>query len=122
MVESSDAACRVYQSAPLNKFMKPTPQISSNHDRLRKDSRAADRRFPLTDYSFQTAAETLDSPAAVANKGMAELRSFRKVSRDFFGSEMTRDCVAEAMFFAWMSCVAAWPIGIAIHQLTRWMI
>jgi hypothetical protein len=102
--------------------MKPTPQISSNHDHLRKDGRTAHRHLPLTDYSFQTIAETLRSPAAVGNKGVAELRSFRKVSRDFFGSEMTRDCVAEGLFFAWISCVAAWPIGIAIHQLTRWMI
>jgi hypothetical protein len=53
---------------------------------------------------------------------MAELRTFRKVSRDFLGAEMTRDYVAEALFFVSMTCVAAWPVGIVIHQLTRWMI
>jgi hypothetical protein len=97
--------------------MKPTPQLSSNqralHDR---------RSFPITDYSFQSTAETVAQPSAISAKGVSELRTFRKVSNEFFGVEANRDYLAEAILFVCISCVAAWPIVIAIHQLTRWMI
>jgi hypothetical protein len=102
--------------------MKPTPQINSDYH-LRRDKRVTDQgSFPLTDYEFQTTAKTLGSCSAVAKQGMAELRTFRNVSRDFFDVEMTRDYVTEALLFVSMSCAAAWPLGVMIHQLTRWMI
>ncbi|MEY2527089.1 MAG: hypothetical protein QOE73_1860 [Verrucomicrobiota bacterium] len=122
MVESTDAARRVYQSAPTNKFMKPTPQIDPDYH-LRRDGQVTDHRsFPATDYGFQSSVETLGCSTAVATQGMAELRTFRKVSRDFFRAEATRDYVTEALLFVLMSCAAAWPMGVTIHQLTRWTI
>lgn len=101
--------------------MKPTSQISSD-SRLRSDSQAtSSRSFPLTDYSFKSTAEAVTA-SAIAEKGITELRTFRKISCDFFRTEMSRDYVIEAVFFAWISCVAAWPMAIVIHQLTRWVI
>jgi hypothetical protein len=35
---------------------------------------------------------------------------------------MTWDYVAEAFFFVAIIGVTSWPLGIVIHQLTRWMI
>jgi hypothetical protein len=122
VVELTDAARRVYQSAPLNKFMKPTPQISSDDRRTRSDSPAtSSRSFPLTDYSFKSTADAVTA-SAIAQKGITELRTFRKISREFFAAEMSRDNVAEGVFFIWISFVAAWPMAIVIHQLTHWMI
>lgn len=60
--------------------------------------------------------------SAISEKGVSELRTFRKVSKEFFGVEAGRDYIAEAILFVCISCVAAWPIAIAIHQLTRWTI
>ena len=51
-----------------------------------------------------------------------ELHTFRDISNKFFGGEATIDFVAESILFAWITCIAAWPIGLAIYQLTRWTI
>jgi hypothetical protein len=103
--------------------MKPTPQVSPDNRPLRGENGGTKTpAFPLTDYAFQTAPTILRAPSAVAEKKKAEMRTFRKVSRDFFGAEMTRDYVAEALLFCVITGVTAWPMGIAIHQLTRWMI
>jgi hypothetical protein len=104
--------------------MKPTPQFNSAQRHSLDGSRALrDRRsFPLTDHSFQSTAETVARASAISEKGVSELRTFRKVSNEFFGAEAGRDYIAEAILFVCISCVAAWPIAIAIHQLTRWMI
>jgi hypothetical protein len=98
--------------------MKPTPHFNS----CQRDSHDDRRNFPLTDYSFQSTAETVARPSAISAKGVSELRTFRKVSKEFFGVEAGRDYLAEAILFVCLSCVAAWPIAITIHQLTRWMI
>jgi hypothetical protein len=104
--------------------MKPTPHFNSSQRHSHNDNHAScDRRnFPLTDYSFQSNAETVARPSAISEKGVSELRTFRKVSSDFLGAEAGRDYIAEVILFVCLSCVAAWPIAIAIHQLTRWMI
>jgi hypothetical protein len=104
--------------------MKPTPQVSSNQRHPLGDSRATreHRSFPLTDYSFQSTAEALKRSSASVEKGIAELRTFRKVSREYFGAEADGEYLKEAIFFAWISCVAAWPICMLMHQLMRWMI
>jgi len=97
--------------------MKPTPTLDSN-PRHSRDCRS----FPLTDYSYQSNVETAAQLSVISQKGISELRTFRKVSRDFLGAEAGRDYIAEVILFACISCVAAWPIAIAIHQLTRWTI
>jgi hypothetical protein len=104
--------------------MKPTPQISLNgHDSHREsDARRDHRSFPLTDYSYQSTAESLDRSSAIAEKLTAELRTFRTISRKFFGGEANRDYIAEALFFVSISGVAAWPVSVMIRQLITMMI
>jgi len=104
--------------------MKPIPQPSSNHRHARGDGNVHrdHRGFPLTDCSFQSTAEAPDHSSAVAEKGIAELRTFRKVSRDYFGTEAAGEYLKEAIFFAWISCVAAWPVTVMMGELMRMMI
>ena len=90
--------------------MKPTPQISPSRHDLRGDS------SPLTDYAYQLSGKAIDR-SSVAEKALSERRTFRKVSKDFFGAEATREYVTEAIFFLLISCIAAWPVTVAIHQL-----
>jgi len=104
--------------------MKPTPQVSSNQRHTRGDSSASPdhRSRPLTDYSFQLTAEALSRSSAIAEKGIAELRTFRKISREYFGAEAGGEYLKEGIFFAWITCVAAWPITVMMYELTRMMI
>ena len=104
--------------------MKPIPYSNSNQRHSRDDNSALrDRRhFPVTDYSFQSTVESVAQPSVISEKGISELRTFRKVSSDFLSAEAGRDYIAEAIFFVCISGVAAWPIALAIHQLTRWTI
>jgi len=104
--------------------MKPTPHFNSNQRHSRDDSSALRdrRRSPVTDYSFQSTVESVVQPSVISEKEISELRTFRKVSSDFLGAEAGRDYIAEAILFVCISCVAAWPIALAIHQLTRWTI
>jgi len=104
--------------------MKPTPQVSSNQRYPRGDSSAYrdHRSCPLTDYSFQSTAEALSRSSAIAEKGIAELRTFRKISREYFGAEAAGEYLKEAIFFAWIACVAAWPVTVMMGELMRMMI
>jgi hypothetical protein len=104
--------------------MKPIPHFNSAPRHSRDDSRAlCDRRsFPLTDHSFQSTDETVARASAISEKGVSELRTFRKISNEFFGTEMNRDSVAEFVFFALITVIAAWPITLMIHQLIGIMI
>jgi len=100
--------------------MKPTPQVSSNQRHPRGDSSAyRDHRSCPTDYSFQSTAEALSRSSAIAEKGIAELRTFRKISREYFGAEAGGEYLKEGIFFAWIACVAAWPITVMMYELTR---
>jgi len=104
--------------------MKPTPQVILNHDHVRGDGngRRDHRGYPLTDCSFQSTAEALHRSSTIAEKGIAELRTFRKVSRDYFGAEAGGEHLKEGIFFASIACVAAWPITVMMYELMRMMI
>jgi hypothetical protein len=108
--------------------MKSAPKISSN-PRSRNDRRAShgQRNFPLTDHSYQTSVEVETGGAsstatAKETRGPRELHAFRSISNEFFGREATTEYIVEAAFFAWITCIAAWPMGVAIYQLMRWTI
>lgn len=103
--------------------MKPTPEISSNrrhssrHDRTRGDHRS----FPSTEYSFQSTAQETGVSAATAEEKIVETRPFRALSREY-GSEATREYIIEAISFACISAVAAWPMTVLLHELLGMMI
>jgi hypothetical protein len=91
--------------------MKPTPQISSNQRKRRS--------FPLTDYQYQTNALSADRAAAAKTPATRELQTFRKVSTEFFATEIPRDYVAELLFFILITGIAAWPVISSMVAITR---
>jgi hypothetical protein len=91
--------------------MKPTPQIPQ-------------RSFPLTDCSYQMPDAVIEAPTTVVGKTIRQpqLRSFWKISAGYSRAEAGLDFAIEAILFASISAVAAWPITVLLHQLLRWMI
>ena len=47
------------------------------------------------------------------------LRSFRGLSRSYFASEKSLEFVIEALLFATMMAISAWPIVAAIDALNQ---
>jgi hypothetical protein len=100
--------------------MKPIPTNSPQFDC--GDDRAWKRSFPVTDFHFQAApGATGTSSARPLTNDAAHLRSFRKLSSEFFGSETSRNYVREATFFAVISLVSAWPIVTMVRELLRFL-
>jgi hypothetical protein len=91
--------------------MKPTPQISSKQRKPRS--------FPLTDYQYQTSASSAGRAIAKKTAAALELKTFRKLSTEFFASETPRDYIAELVFFILITGVAAWPIISSMVAITR---
>ncbi len=62
---------------------------------------------------IQAAGIRLDvgaSARAIREKSLSEVRTFRKVSNEFFGAEASRDYVSEFLLFTLIAAIAAWPI------------
>jgi hypothetical protein len=91
--------------------MKRTPQISSNERKQRS--------FPLTDYQYQTSASSADRAVATKTPATRELQTFRKLSTEFFSTEIPRDYVAELFLFILITGIAAWPIISSMVAITR---
>jgi hypothetical protein len=91
--------------------MKPTPQISSKQRKARS--------FPLTDHQYQTSALSANRAVAKKTPTASELKTFRKLSTQFFATETPRDYIAELFFFILISGIAAWPIISSIVAITR---
>jgi hypothetical protein len=91
--------------------MKPTTQISSDQRN--------ERSFPLTDYQYQTSAQSVDRAVAEKTPAARELQTFRKLSTEFFAIETPRDYVAELFFFILITGIAAWPIISSMVAITR---
>ena len=106
--------------------MKSKSQITSDLRSPRDDNHVSrnQRTFPLTDHSYQPTIERRSSSthAPKETRGLSESQTFRRISSEFFGAESTANYVMEVVFFAWITCIAAWPMGVTIYQLTRWMI
>jgi hypothetical protein len=102
--------------------MKPTLQINHKQRGSRRDNRArrSHQSFPLTDYNYHPTAESEVNSSARwrATKSPA----FHKLSSEFFGSETSRDYVAELLFFVLITGIAAWPVVsmlIAVIRMIR---
>jgi hypothetical protein len=91
--------------------MKPTPQISSEQRKQRS--------FPLTDYQYQAGASSGDRAVARKMPSARELQTFRKLSTEFFATEIPRDYVAELFFFILITGIATWPIISSMVAITR---
>ena len=55
------------------------------------------------------------------NKRPATRRAFRELSRSYFASEKSLEFVIEALFFAIMMAISAWPIVAAIDALNQFL-
>jgi hypothetical protein len=55
------------------------------------------------------------------NKAPATRRSFRELSRSYFASERSLEFVIEALLFATMMAISAWPIVAAIDALNQFL-
>ena len=91
--------------------MKPTPQISSKQRKRRS--------FPLTDYQYRISALLASRGIAKKTPSALELKTFRKLSTEFFATETPRDYIAELFFFVLISGIAAWPIISSMVAITR---
>jgi hypothetical protein len=115
-----DACCNTnFRSArklPLQKYMKPLSQIS-RQPRLHRSEEApvaARSAYPVTDHHYHANRGVLR--AADARLKLAP--SFRDLSSDFLATEMKRDYLAEAAFFAIIVGVSAWPIVSMFQALS----
>ena len=102
--------------------MKPTPQNSISHSSTDDQRPSHDQLdFPKTDYDYQTEfpePAVAGAPASL-DRGLAEARTFRNISRHFINDGSMREYKAEALFFAWITLTAAWPLGLLIWSLTN---
>ena len=100
--------------------MKPILQINHKQRGPRRDNRARHRHqsFPLTDYNYHPTAESQvnSSVGWRATKSPA----FHKLSSEFFGTEASRDYVAELLFFMLITGIAAWPV-MSMLACLAWM-
>jgi hypothetical protein len=101
--------------------MKPTPQIRPDQRNSRGDNRTPDdsRNFPLTDYNFQSTTEACRSVSTISQEN---LRTFWKLSSEFFNAENRRHHATELLLFALLSGISAWPIIsslVAVARLVR---
>ena len=102
--------------------MKPTPQISSNRQPSQVNDRALDnhRRFPATDYNFQSNVATAGAPViSGATHDISDLRAFRKISREFLGMETARDYIGESLSFVLIMGASALALISVIVAITR---
>src|SRR5438552_3582600 len=93
--------------------MKPPPQISPDQRNSRCDNRTPDdsRNFPSTDYNFQSTTEACGSVSTISQE---KLRTFWKLSGEFFSAENRRHHATELLLFALISGISAWPIISAL--------
>jgi hypothetical protein len=91
--------------------MKPTTQINSKQRKQRS--------FPLTDCQYQTSASSADRSVARKTPAARELQTFRKLSAEFFATEIPRDYVAELFLFILITGIATWPIVSSMVAITR---
>ena len=102
--------------------MKPIPQINDKQRGSRRDNRArrGNRRVLPTDYNYRSTAETqLNSSVG---RPAAKLPAFHKLSSEFFGTEASRDYVAELLYFVLITGIAVWPVMsmlIAVIRMIR---
>ena len=101
--------------------MKPNSQISRQSDR-RNDERSSFRfgsNHPLIEYQFRTSLGERQLSGAGASHKQPVFAAFRALSDKFFRTEAKQEYILEALFFAIIVAISAWPIGSMIKALTE---
>jgi len=94
--------------------VKPICQSRGSDRRLEFCRRA--RPFPLTDYCFHSSDWHGHS---LPYDGQDRFRSFRNLTREFFGEEARREHVKEMIVFALVAATSAWPVIYMIVTVVR---
>ncbi len=79
----------------------------------REGGRTSNRRFPVTDFNYQSIA--LDGQAGQCAK--TESPSFHSISRDYFKGEAHQYFLAEAIVYGLIMLMAALPILNGAHAV-----
>lgn len=100
--------------------MKPQSQLTAIRRSHRGEESPAGLRptHPVTDFHFHAPAGELrgaNDRLQVAPPVLTP--SFRDLSSEFLATEMKRDYVAEASFFAIIVGISAWPIILMIQAM-----
>jgi hypothetical protein len=99
--------------------MKPAPELIPTQ--ALENDRTVRKTLPQVDYSYQSTV-TASRPVSKTDARLAELKTFRALSRDFFAGEAARESLKEIIVFAWIMAVAAWPLSVTLNQLGTMMI
>jgi hypothetical protein len=106
--------------------MKPILYTRSNQRDSRRDTRARRNRHSgrLTDYFYQSSPNPGGSSSPISGDAfrISKLRTFRKLSSDFFGAEAGRNYVAELAVFSLITGISVWPIIsmiVALHRMIK---
>jgi hypothetical protein len=99
--------------------MKPIPQINHNQHGSRRDDRARRGNAGLlpTDYNYHSTSEVQVNSSA--DRPTAKLPAFHKLSSEFFGTEASRDYVAELLYFVLITGIVAWPVMSMLIAVVR---
>lgn len=102
--------------------MKPVYQLSAQRRSHRGEETPAGQRskHPVTDYQFHAPAGNFrgaNDRLQLAPPVLAP--SFRHLSSEFLATEMKRDYLAEASFFAVIVGVSAWPIVSMLQAVAQ---
>lgn len=102
--------------------MKPVSQLSVQRRSHRGEEAPVGLRskHPVMDFHFQAPAGDLrgaNDRLQVAPPVLTP--SFRHLSREFLATEMKRDYLAEASFFAVFVGISAWPIVSMLQAMAQ---
>src|SRR4051794_22650115 len=76
----------------------------------------------LTGSSYQQLGATTPKSRPIAERQLPELTTFRALTKDVFGVKAGREYIKEAVAFAFLMAVAAWPLSITLDMLGTMMI
>ena len=98
--------------------MSTTPQIDSNlavePDPIRP---CGTGRTAVTDFPYREPVIETKTSKTTPKKVVAQLATFRALSRQVFGAQAGQEYVAEAILFVCMMVVAAWPLSVTLNML-----
>ena len=77
----------------------------------------------VIDLDLPSAPKANSQPfPAVSAKTLPDLTTFRALTKHVFGAEAGREHIKEAVVFAFMMAIAAWPLSITLNMLGTMMI
>ena len=100
--------------------MKPLSQLIAKRRSHRGEEAPVGLRptHPVLDYHFHAPAGDLrGANDRLQLEPPALAPSFRELSSEFLATEMKRDYLAEALFFAVMVGISAWPMVLMIQAM-----